>query len=83
MQDEINQAIDAERERCARLCEELARRWEARAVKLREDGSYQGGWLWRKKCVRPKWEEPAKNMEAAAGGLHTIARGIREGWEIK
>lgn len=74
--------VTVERERCARLAEELASRWEKSAVKMRDEGKYWGGFLWKREFVRPNWEKGAKDIEAAADGLRTVARGIREGWNV-
>jgi hypothetical protein len=84
-QSDIDAAVTAERERCAWLCEELAGRWERSAAKLREDGSYTTRAVWppgkKVTCVKPKWHQAALDTEAAAHGLRTVARGIREGWD--
>lgn len=87
MRTPISKEVAAERERCACLAEDLAGRWERSAIKTREDGSFLGQSLWSwppfrsVPCVKPKWEEAAKGIEAAAHGLRTVARGIREGWD--
>ncbi len=68
-------------ERCALLAEELAGRWERSAVKMREDGSYRG--LFGGVGIHPKWARCALDLEAAAHGLRTVARGCREGWDTR
>jgi hypothetical protein len=70
-----------ERDRCAYLAEDLAGRWERSAIRMRDEGSYWGGFLWKYKCVKPKWERVALDIESAAHGLRTVAKGIREGWD--
>lgn len=84
-QSDIDEAVAVERERCAWLCEELAVRWERSAAKLRKDGSYDTRAIWppgkRITCIKPRWKQAALDTEAAAHGLRTVARGIREGWD--
>jgi hypothetical protein len=82
-EDEINAMLADERERCALLAEDLAGRWERSAAKFRIDGTFNYGWLGRKKSVIPSVERAAKDTEAAAHGLRTVARGIREGWDTR
>jgi hypothetical protein len=85
VQDDYNEAWEAgakhERERCALLAEGLALKWEASAKRMRTEGSYWGGWLWRKRYVLPKWEKAARDIDAAAHGLRIIAMGCRGGWD--
>lgn len=84
-EDEIKKMLADEAERCALLAEALAKRWERSAAKIRDQGTYYVRALWppfkRIKCVTPRWEQAAKDTEAAAHGLRTIARGAREGWD--
>lgn len=72
-----------EAERCALLCEELANRYEASAVKTRADGTYTNGWPFHNKFVRPRWEDAAKALDSAASGLRTVATGCRKGWDTR
>lgn len=84
-QSDIDEAVADERERCAWLCDQLAERWEASAAKLRVDGSFVVRALWPfgepVTCVKPRWAQAAKDTDAAAHGLRTVARGIRAGWD--
>lgn len=77
--------IADERERCALLAETLAERWEASAAGLRKRGGYWSRSIWppfRKVWfVMAKWEQAARDTEAAANGLRTIAEGCRKGWD--
>ncbi len=84
-QDDYNEAWEAgakdAAERCALLAEGLAAIHEASAARIRREGTFTYGWFGRKKRVAPAWERAAKDMEAAAHGLRTIARGCRAGWD--
>lgn len=75
--------VSDEAERCALLAEGLATRWERSARIMREKGTYETWSLWpfgkRVKCVAPSYERGAKELEAAAHGLRTVARLGREG----
>lgn len=83
--DDFLRGVADERERCALLAETLAARWEASGARLRDEGTYYVRALWppfkRVKCVTPRREQAAKDIEAAAHGLRTIAQGCREGWD--
>lgn len=72
-----------EAERCALLNEDLAGRWERSAAKARAEHTFQHGWLGRRTSVMPVWEKYATELEAAAHGLRTVARGCREGWDTR
>lgn len=75
--------VEAERARCASLCDELASRWERQAAGVRDLGTYYTRkWFFGEKVahVLPGYEKVALDIEAAAHGLRTIERGIREGW---
>lgn len=76
---QIKAAVEAERARCIALCDDLASRWEKRAMKTRERGTTRSFWN-GKPYVIPSLEAAAKSIEAAAYGLRTVERGIREGW---
>lgn len=83
----VDEAVKDERERCALLAEDLAGRWEFSAAKFRATGTFQGWeftpWPRRAWFVTPQWEKAAKDTEAAAHGLRTVALGIREGWDTR
>jgi hypothetical protein len=74
---------EAEVERCARLNEALATRWEASAAKIRREGTFvTGGWIFPKMIrVALKWERAARDLEAAAHGLRTCAQMMRGGYD--
>lgn len=74
----MTDGIAAERERCARIADGLAEKWEASAAKIRQAGSTRFFWIGRP-YVAPAIENNAKSIEAAAHGLRTVARLIREG----
>lgn len=82
---EFNKAVEAERERCAKLCEMLASIHEASACRWRTKGSYSTRALWPlfKKIVRvlPSHEKTARALEASANGPRVIARCIRAGYD--
>jgi hypothetical protein len=72
-----------ESERCALLAEDLAGRWERSAAKARAEHTFKYGWFGRKRAVMPRWEKFATDLDAAAHGLRTVARGCREGWDTR
>lgn len=80
----VGRAVTEERERCAWLCEELARIHERGAVRTRKAGSYTTTALWplgkRVTCIKPGWERVAQAQEGAARSLRIVANGVREGW---
>jgi hypothetical protein len=73
--------IEAERERAASIADGLAERWEASAARLRQRGVSRFFWI-GPRYVTPQADKDAKGIEAAAHGLRTVARLIREGVEI-
>lgn len=77
MGEPLPSEIIAERENAAQLCELLAARWEASAGRRRKEGTYKG-WFGRTH-VNSRWEQHAKDIEAAASGLRAVALMIREG----
>lgn len=70
-------------ERCALLAEELAARWARSAARMRAEHTFKYGWFGRKRAVMPVYERCAKDLDAAAHGLRTVARGCREGWDTR
>ena len=74
-----------ERERCARLNEALAEKFEASAARVRVAGSFNTRSLWppfRKiTVIAEKWDRTARDIEAAARSLRTVAHCIREGYD--
>src|ERR1700749_3000079 len=95
VQDDYNEAWEQgakaaradEAERCALLAEELAGRWALGAQRIRIEGTYYVRSLWppfkRVAVVAPKWEKAARDVESAAHGLTSVARGCREGWDTR
>lgn len=74
--------VKAERERAASLADDLAGRWEASAARLRERCMTRFLWF-GSRYVTPQADKDAKSIEAAAHGLRTVARLIREGVEAR
>lgn len=72
--------VSVERERAASIADGLAERWEASAARLRERCTSRLFWF-GKRYVTPQGERDAASVEAAARGLRTVARLIREGAE--
>ena len=81
----VSHAVQHERDRCARLNEALAARFEASAARIRLDGTYTTHALWplfkKVTSVYPKWERAAKDVEACANSLRAVAKCIRAGYE--
>jgi hypothetical protein len=73
----VDAARKAERERAALIAEALAGRWEARARKIREDHTARFFWF-GPPYVTPVWEGHARTIDAAAHGLRTVARLVRD-----
>lgn len=75
--------IERERERCAGICDALATQWEAGASRIRTEGSFNTRSIWppfRKiTVVAPRFEQVARDIEGAAGGVRSIAALIRNG----
>lgn len=74
--------VTVERERAASIADDLARRWEASAARLRERCMTRFLWF-GSRYVTPQADKDAKSIEAAAHGLRTVARLIREGVEVR
>lgn len=72
--------IADERDRCAFIAEDLARRWRASATKIRKEGERRG--LFGGRYTDPKWERVARDIEAGAAGLDAVAYCIRRGYDI-
>ncbi len=74
-----DEAIERERDRCEAICADLENRWRQSAQRLRRDGTWKTGWPFRSTFVAPKWEQAAKDTEAAADGIAAIRKLIRSG----
>ena len=72
--NEITEAIAHERARCDTICADLENRWRESAQKLRRDGTWNTGWPFRRTFIAPKWEQAAKDTEAAANGIAAIRK---------
>lgn len=74
-----------EAERCALLNEMLAGMHERSAAKIRKDGSFTVRAVWpllkKHTVVSQRWEQRARDVEAAAHSLRTVAKCIREGFD--
>lgn len=80
MTDPIIASRDLERNRCATIADALASRWEASAARLRTN--YTKRFLFfGKPYVATMAERDARAIDAAASGLRTVAKLIREGVE--
>jgi len=51
---------------------DLENRWRSSAQKIRRDGTFTTGWPFRREYVAKKWEQSAKDTEAAADGIKAI-----------
>jgi hypothetical protein len=82
MDDRVEQsadwAVQEERERCASIADGLAVRWERSANERRARGQTRFLFI-GPAYTTPRAEADAKAIEAAAHGLRTVARLIREG----
>jgi hypothetical protein len=76
---ETTEAVLRERARCEAICADLEARWRASARRLRYEGTWNTGWPFYKKFVAPKWEQAAKDTEAAADGLAAVRKIIASG----
>lgn len=75
-QESIEDAVKRERLRCDAICADLENRWRRSAQRLRRDGTWNTGWPFRRTFVAPKWEQAAKDTEAAADGIAAIRKMI-------
>ena len=75
----ISAEVAAERVRCAALAEDLASRWEASAQRMRDLGTCRPFFGFGKPYVSRPYERNAESIDAAARGLRTVAKLIREG----
>jgi hypothetical protein len=75
--------VQAERDRCARICDELATNWETSAARIRAEGTFTTRAIWppfrKTTCVFPGWEKAARDIEAAAHGVRAIESYIKSG----
>jgi hypothetical protein len=70
--------VAKERERAASIAEDLATRWEGSAKKIRQQRQTRFFFI-GPSYTTPRAESDAKTIEAAAYGLRTVARLIRDG----
>lgn len=75
----IADEVQRERARCETICADLEARWRKSAARLRADGTWNTGWPFNRTFVAPKWEQAAKDTEAAADGLAAIRNLIASG----
>lgn len=75
--------VQAERDRCALICETVAQNWERMAAETRADGSFTTRALWPPTklvtVVRPAWEKAACHFEAAANAMRRVKGHIESG----
>lgn len=86
----IDPAIQAERKRCAELCERMAAILDESAAKLREEGAYSVSiislkwpFIHKERAVMPGWERTANLKEQGAVVVRAVKSAILEGWEPK
>lgn len=79
MPDPIIASRDLERTRCAQIADGLAEKWEASAAKWRADHTMRAWFGLGSSFVAPFAERDAKAIDAAAHGLRSVAKLIREG----
>lgn len=75
----MDDAVSMERRRCETICLDLEIRWRKSAERLRREGTWNTGWPFNRTFVAPKWEQAAKDTEAAADGLAAIRKLIASG----
>lgn len=81
IEDQKDEAVDAERERCALLAEQLAAIHQKTADRWRAEGTYTTRAIWppfkKLTLVTPAAERGAKQIEACVRSLRVIAGCIR------
>lgn len=75
----LEEVVLVERKRCEGICANLEQRWRSTAAKTRRDGTWTTGWPFNRTFVAPKWEQAARNIEAAADGISAIRKLIMDG----
>jgi hypothetical protein len=78
----ISPEVQTERDRCGSIVADLEARWRRSAARYRRDGTWNTGWPSYRDFVAPKWEQAARETEAAADGLAAIRRGIQGGYTL-
>lgn len=85
MLEAVAHGVAKERERCARLNEMLADMYCKSADRTRKEGEFTVRALWplfkKIKVVGYRWERTARDIEAAAHSLRTVALCIRRGYD--
>lgn len=81
----VEHAVTDERERCAKIAEEMASTYRAQAALVRATHTFTTRELWpppfrKVTCVMPRWEQYARDMEAAAHSHGVVARCILRGY---
>jgi hypothetical protein len=71
--------VAAERRRCETICLGLEIRWRKSAERLRREGTWNTGWPFYRNFVAAKWEQAARDTEAAADGLAAVRKLIASG----
>jgi len=75
----ISPEVNAERERCAAIADSLAEKWEASATRVRERYTRRFFFGLGKPYIPSFADACARDIEAAAKGLRTVAQLIRDG----
>lgn len=85
--NELEAAVQTERQRCADWCERAAVLKDEAAAKLRADGTWPAQTLhltWpfvrKSSFVHPNWERAAAAKDEAASMLRVVKQSILEGW---
>lgn len=81
----VEEAVTAERERCAKLCILRGDISRESAKRLREAGTYTTRAIWppfkKMTFVAPKWEASAQNFEGVGAAFDMVAECIRKGYD--
>lgn len=79
----MNPDVQTERDRCALICETVAKNWERLAAETRAEGSYTTRAVWPPfkpvTFVMPKWERNASHLESAAAAMRLVKKHIESG----